>query len=300
MAKAAYRALYKLGRRVSNGRLYGTPVYKGIRAFLRRQLVADEIVETNGYKLVLDRDLSAFDPTMVDTGGPIWEPEMVEFLSRIVRPGQTVMDLGAESGYFALLFSRLVGDKGHVYAFEADPVSSARIAKSIAINNIRNVTLIAKAVSDRTGKERFYPDGMRGALGYERFGNRPGIDIDCTTVDDAIPPSAKVSFFKMDIEGSEWRALKGMKRTLASCESLITEFLTPGLRKTGGDPWEYLAALGDAGFTRLFDVDAQRDTSAAELKERYSKLTPREEQQLILNLYCTRENSAKAAVGANR
>ena len=62
MPKSAYRVLYRVGRRVANGRLYGTSTYKGIRAFLRRKLVEDEVVETNGFKMVVDRDLSAFDP----------------------------------------------------------------------------------------------------------------------------------------------------------------------------------------------------------------------------------------------
>jgi len=288
MSKSAYRVLYRVGRRVANGRLYGTGTYKGIRAFLRRKLVDDEVVETNGFKMVVDRDLSAFDPTMVGTGKAVWEPEMVEFLSKIVKPGWTVMDLGAESGYFALLMSQLVGSSGRVYAFEADPVSVARINKSVALNRFSNITVVGKAVSDQPGIAKFYADGMRGALGYHRFGNQDGIDVECVSVDSVIPPDVKVSFFKMDIEGSEWKALKGMQRTLRSCNSFITEFLTPGLRRTGGDPWAYLAQLADAGFTRIFDVDAMRETSAAELKDRYKGLSTREEQQLILNLYCWR------------
>jgi len=151
MPKGAYRLLYRVGRRVANGRLYGTSTYKGIRAFLRRKLVEDEVVETNGFKMVVDRDLSAFDPTMVGTGKPVWEPEMVEFLRKIVKPGWTVMDLGAESGYFALLMSQLVGNSGHVYAFEADPASVVRINKSVALNRFSNITVIGKAVSDQPG-----------------------------------------------------------------------------------------------------------------------------------------------------
>ncbi len=238
--------------------------------------------------MVVDRDLSAFDPTMVGTGKSVWEPEMVEFLSKIVKPGWTVMDLGAESGYFALLMSQTRGQSGHVYAFEADPVSVARINKSVALNRFTNVTVVGKAVSDKPGTATFYPDGMRGALGYHRFGNQDGITVECASVDSVISHDVKVSFFKMDIEGSEWKALNGMERTLKSCNSLITEFLTPGLRRTGGDPWAYLGRLADAGFTRIFDVDAMRETSAAELKERYKGLTPRQEAQLILNLYCWR------------
>ena len=116
-------------------------------------------------------------------------------------------------------------------------------------------------------------------------------------MDSVIPPDVKVSFFKMDIEGSEWKALKGMQRTLRSCNSFITEFLTPGLRRTGGDPWAYLAQLADSGFTRIFDVDAMRETSAAELKDsvqgaHHARGTAAYPQSLLLARRATRMRTA--------
>jgi hypothetical protein len=71
--------------------------------------------------------------------------------------------------------------------------------------------------------------------------------------------------------------LTGSASNAYTCNSLITEFLTPGLRRTGGEPWDYVKQLADEGFTKIFDVDATRVTSAAELKDRYKGLTPREE-----------------------
>ena len=64
--------------------------------------------------------------------------------------------------------SQLVGNSGHVYAFEADPASVVRINKSVALNRFSNITVVGKAVSDQLGIAKFYPDGMRGALGYHR------------------------------------------------------------------------------------------------------------------------------------
>ena len=67
-------------------------------------------------------------------------------------------------------------------------------------------------------------------------------------LDDVLPPGVKVSLIKMDIEGSEWRALASMPRILSTCAHVITEFDPVVLKKSGGDPMEFLQAFKKAGF----------------------------------------------------
>jgi hypothetical protein len=77
----AYRFAYRVGKRITNGRLYGTPLYRGVRGFLRRRLVAD-VIETNGYKLAIDPYDSCFDPRIAFAADePAWEPQIVELMS---------------------------------------------------------------------------------------------------------------------------------------------------------------------------------------------------------------------------
>ncbi len=71
-------------------------------------------------------------------------------LVKRLHPGQVVLDLGANIGYFTLLFARQVGDSGHVYAFEPGPLSFLLLKKNIAANAYRNITPINKAVSDKS------------------------------------------------------------------------------------------------------------------------------------------------------
>ena len=74
------------------------------------------------------------------------------------------------------------------------------------------------------------------------------IEVECVRLDDELPAGVKVSLIKMDIEGSEWRALASMPRILSTCGHVITEFDPVVLKKSGGDPLEFLQAFKAAGF----------------------------------------------------
>ncbi len=77
-------------------------------------------------------------------------------LASTIKPDQTVIDLGANIGFFALLYARQVGSTGKVYAFEPGPSSFALLQKNIAINNYKNVICINKAVADVTKMGKIY------------------------------------------------------------------------------------------------------------------------------------------------
>jgi len=73
-----------------------------------------------------------------------------------VKPGQTVLDIGASIGFFTLLLARLVGPSGRVFAFEPDTVSFALLKANVLVNGHRNVTLVNKAVTATTGVQKLY------------------------------------------------------------------------------------------------------------------------------------------------
>ena len=75
---------------------------------------------------------------------------MTDVVTKEIQPGDTVLDLGANIGYFTLLFAKLVGNNGIVFAFEPEPQNIALLTKNIKINNYKNVTLVPKAVSNTT------------------------------------------------------------------------------------------------------------------------------------------------------
>ena len=287
MPDFAYRLAYRVGKRITNGRLYGTPLYRGIRGFLRRRLVS-EVIETNGYKLAIDPYDSCFDPRVAfGPNEPAWEPEIVSLMRQLVQPGDTVVDIGAENGYHTCLLSRLVGDEGCVYSFEPEPANRARLFRSLELNQIGNVEVIAKVLGEQPGTVSLFPNGPLTSVGYVRAGSRDGIKVECVRLDDELPSKIKVSLIKMDIEGSEWRVLNGMPRILSTCAHVITEFDPTALRATGGDPIEFLRAFKTAGYA-IRRIDSGEEVDPNRFVAMYANLAARQKSNLLWNLHCER------------
>jgi FkbM family methyltransferase len=117
----------------------------------------------------------------------------------------TVFDVGANAGYFTLLFSRAVGSSGAVFAFEPDPQNLVHLRRNITLNHRDNVSIIAAAVTDKEGAARFRPDASMGSICSEG-----PLSVTTCRIDDFPTPD----FVKMDIEGGELLALQGAQRTL--------------------------------------------------------------------------------------
>jgi len=115
-----------------------------------------------------------------------------------------VVDIGANIGYYTLIFARLVGEQGRVFAFEPDPANFSLLAKNVAVNNYHNVELIQKAVSDQTGNARLYlsPKSTVDHRIYSSNDNRKFIDVEAVRLDDYfLDNNGKIDFIKMDIQG---------------------------------------------------------------------------------------------------
>lgn len=85
-----------------------------------------------------------------------WEPESHEVFARVIKPGQTVFDLGANNGIHSLLFSKLVGEKGRVIAFEPLPGNVEELRKNYGLNNITNIRVVQSAVGSYDGEITFF------------------------------------------------------------------------------------------------------------------------------------------------
>jgi FkbM family methyltransferase len=171
---------------------------------------------------------------------------------RLVEPGTTVVDVGANLGYFTSLLSHCVGPAGQVHAFEPHPVTFARLSSNVAqfANGVR-VTLHECAVSDRDGEAYLVePTDFHRFAGLPTLGTS-GIPVRVTTLDSALP-DGPVGFMKLDIEGNELPAFAGATRTLMQTRHLVFE----GHTSTGEPDWhpeQVTAALSEYGF-RLYGI----------------------------------------------
>jgi FkbM family methyltransferase len=129
-----------------------------------------------------------------------------------VRPGDAVLDVGANVGFYSLLASRLVGDGGRVFAFEPLPRNLFYLRRHLDLNGAGNVAVHAVAVAEATGSEFLDVQGDPSMASFSERGLAvPTVSLDQFFDAASAPPP---SFVKIDVEGAESRVLRGAKRTL--------------------------------------------------------------------------------------
>jgi len=149
----------------------------------------------------------------------VWEPAETGFLRSFIRPGQVVIDGGANYGYYSILFSFLVGARGKVHCFEPLKEAYELLREHIILNNATsNVSLHRYGLGESRKHTNMYV--MKG-WGWGSATVRPTGDIfmgtcQIVSLDWYIKQKKinRVDFMKLDIEGSEFSALKGSMQTL--------------------------------------------------------------------------------------
>lgn len=153
-------------------------------------------------------------------------------LSRaLIRPGDTLMDVGANIGLWAMGAARRVGPEGSVHAFEPVPNNFLRMERNLVLNGLKQVTSRQIALSDTVGHTVFYAatadNSGVGSLSQGDNASRP-IEIDMTTIDNYCETNSIpcVDLIKVDVEGAEQLVFRGASRLLASAEAPVIMFET--------------------------------------------------------------------------
>jgi FkbM family methyltransferase len=174
------------------------------------------------------------------------------FLLDSVHPGDTLIDVGGNIGMITLLGARLVGPAGKVITFEPNPDAADRIHQSLQDNAIPNVTLHRVALSDQPGQltlSVITPHTGMGTLANVEDAHKPLVSATHTVAvhrgDDLIDPNLPGAVtIKIDIEGFECRALRGLLQTLRRHKpAIITEVSDPHLRRAGANAQELFDLL---------------------------------------------------------
>ncbi|MFC1722302.1 FkbM family methyltransferase [Patescibacteria group bacterium] len=190
-----------------------------------------------------------------------FETELIESL---IKRGQVVLDIGANIGYYSLIFAKLVGDKGKVYAFEPDPINFQILKRNVTLNSYTNIKLINKAVMDKERTINFYlhPTNKGAHKIFRDSKEDKLIKVDTITLDDYFSKNKiKVDFIKFDIQGAEGHALMGMKKFLKNNEKtkIITEFWPAGLKRGGSKAVDFLTYFQEQRYD-FFNVDENNKT----------------------------------------
>ncbi|MBF0122122.1 MAG: FkbM family methyltransferase [Candidatus Omnitrophica bacterium] len=197
----------------------------------------------------------------------VYEPYETELFKRTLCPGMTVIDIGANIGYYSLIASRLVGENGMVYAFEPEPQNFSYLVKNINENKSVNIVPIPKALSDKNGSCKLFIDDDDLCItslsnrnvsffsqGFFRR-NLKYIDVQCISLDayiaEVIKDPKKIDIVKIDTEGAEALVVEGADSFLRNCKSsvkIFMEFWPLGCKNVGSDPVLLLDQLRAYGF----------------------------------------------------
>jgi len=175
------------------------------------------------YKMYVDLRDRGFVPHLMFEG--YWEYWITSFMWRNVKPGQVALDLGANHGYYSILFADLVGETGRVHAFEPNPRMVELLRDNVSVNGFWHIievhgAAVGDAASDSLPLLVPVHDPKNARMIPLSHANPEGVDsrhelhqVPMVTLDDAVPGA--VDFVKIDIEGGEDATWRGMQRLIA-------------------------------------------------------------------------------------
>ena len=220
-----------------------------------------------------------------------YEKDTLNCLCKLIKSDSTVFDIGANVGYYTVLMASRACN-GHVYAFEPLSIARNQLQKNIALNKIRNTTVLDFCISDKQESSVIYAAwedniGMSGLKPPENFSGRTE-PVECMSFDEWFLSHRinSANLIKIDVEGAEVKVLRGMSNTIKKHRPiLILEVISPQLVSFG------------ATVEELYDLIIPHDYSAyrAEKKNKLKKLTCVEEGYDIF--FIPNDNEIPADIG---
>lgn len=155
------------------------------------------------------------------------EKDALYMLRNTLQEGMTVLDIGANIGYYVLLELNLIGRSGFVYAVEPVQSNIDLLRRNLQLNNVEDLVGVHEVgISNRTDLQRiylsenycslhtFYPMDDRPEDDISPGTDASSIEVSTTTISEFVRGKRKIDFIRMDIEGHEVEAFQGMKTAL--------------------------------------------------------------------------------------
>ncbi len=195
-----------------------------------------------------------------------YEPLESAFVRANLKPGDVFLDIGANIGWFTMLASTIVGERGHIHAFEPRKPTADYLRRSVEANALSSlVTVHEVGLADKDGEWHLaWAQGTTNpgssCLVADPTGaaNLNAITINLRKLDDL--ELSKVDFVKIDIEGAEMLAVSGGRRTIAQHRPVVMSELHPKQLQlvSGATSAEYIGWFKQQGY-RVFLLEADRN-----------------------------------------
>ena len=180
------------------------------------------------------------------------DKQEINLLKKLIKPGDHILDIGSNIGFYARVLSSLTGNTGRVYCFEPDSTNFSHLQKNT--KSLENVSLFNKAVSDKTDIIKVYKSKLLNVdhrtypvNNYDSVEETGAVSIDNLLEQKII---AKADLIKIDIQGYELTAFKGMTALLRSSKYLkiIAEYWPHGFKRAGTSAIEFYDFFDGIGY----------------------------------------------------
>jgi FkbM family methyltransferase len=192
-----------------------------------------------------------------------WESWIERAIRRLLKPGDRVIEVGANVGYYTLIMGAQIGPTGRLDAFEANPQMARLLRRSVICSGrAGNVTVHEQIVADRPGAMQLYVSDSAGGggnlveHGWNIGGDTRTIECEAVRLDDLFE-GRSIDFIRIDTEGAEILILNGALGLLRRSASikLCIEW-NVGMMSARGDLPALVAVLDEMGF-RFWRVELE-------------------------------------------
>lgn len=248
-----------------------TPAFKGKRRLAwywmaRRDTSTRRVTVLPGGSRIAC-DLSVPYEAMVWLGQE--EDRDLQVARRLLRPGSTFVDCGANIGLWSLIASPVVGATGRVFAFEPNPATSDKLVENVSANSLDNITVVRAAVGAHSGRAPFRCEPSHNISALCQQTSTDTILVPVVTLDEYLGDQP-VHAIKIDVEGYELGVIQGASKIIERPGIwLCVEFNTIASQVSRLGDWEVHQRLGRLGYTARLMSDAFRTGQTSLLPDRW-------------------------------
>ena len=218
-----------------------------------------------------------------------WEEEETAFMVRCLKPGDGMIDVGANIGVYAIQAASVVGPFGKIHAFEPNKKTFEMLDRTMRANGFSERCVLHNAglgASDTTGSFHLSSHATNPGSSYISV-RSGGEQVDIHRM-DSIEYERPIRFIKIDVEGYEYHVIEGAKATLAAhSPTILTEFFPRSLKEIGQVcGTRYIELLESLGYRMtVFSTTGDRASVTPSNASQYEEITT------PINLVCTRQRA---------
>jgi FkbM family methyltransferase len=215
----------------------------------------DSVVVGESFDIVVPAGEDVLLAALLRHGPEGLEPAVRGVLAEVTRPGDVVVDAGASVGVHAVSLAARVGPTGRVLCFEPLPRIASALRRTLMLNGYRDAEVHELALSDRAGRAQLHAVSAESTLTslfpLASDVQSTTIDVETVPLDDILQTGARVDVVKLDIEGAEPRAWRGMARVRADNPGLtvVLEWSASHFARSGESPNDFMQEILEDGFT---------------------------------------------------